>query len=276
MTNQPASEVQQRFAASFFAALGRALTEASGAPWRVSPPDPASSAEVAAPVRIRLTLAGSLQGEILLELQRAGALKLASKLLHEEETAEEFGTEHSDALLKAIQAAANEFAAALLEEHGAVTAEASSGSDSDSASGLTNIAEVVVADEDASRATISMLLDAALAQALASSPEAAKSFKGQVAATGSDGATLPPVNLKLVMDVELNVTLRFGRRQLSLREVLDLNSGSVIELDRQVDEPVELLLDGVVIARGEAVVIDGNYGLRVTEVPQPITYEVLR
>jgi len=83
------------------------------------------------------------------------------------------------------------------------------------------------------------------------------------------------VNLDLVMDVELNVTLRFGQRQLTLREVLELTSGSVVELDRQVDEPVELLLDGVVIARGEAVVIDGNYGLRVTEVSQPLSSAVL-
>ena len=82
-------------------------------------------------------------------------------------------------------------------------------------------------------------------------------------------------NLDLVMDVELNVTLRFGQRLLSLREVLDLNTGSVIELDRQVEEPVELLLEGKVIARGEAVVIDGNYGLRVTEVPQPISSRLL-
>ena len=78
------------------------------------------------------------------------------------------------------------------------------------------------------------------------------------------------------MDVELIVTLRFGQRQLALREVLELTSGSVVELDRQVDEPVELLLEGKVIARGEAVVIDGNYGLRVTEVPQPISAQVLQ
>lgn len=76
-------------------------------------------------------------------------------------------------------------------------------------------------------------------------------------------------NLDLVMDVELNVTLRFGQRQLALREVLELTSGSVVELDREVDEPVELILDGRVVARGEAVIIDGNYGMRVTQVVQP-------
>ncbi len=78
-------------------------------------------------------------------------------------------------------------------------------------------------------------------------------------------------NLGLVLDVELNVLLRFGQRQLTLREVLDLKSGSVVELDRRVDEPVELLLDGRVIARGEAAIVDGNYGLRVTEIVQPAT-----
>ena len=62
------------------------------------------------------------------------------------------------------------------------------------------------------------------------------------------------------------MTLRFGQRQLPLRDVLELTTGSVVELDRQLDEPVELILDGRVVARGEAVVIDGNYGIRVTEV----------
>ncbi len=76
-------------------------------------------------------------------------------------------------------------------------------------------------------------------------------------------------NLGMVLDVELNVLLRFGQRQLSLREILDLTCGSVVELDHRVDDPVELLLDGRVIARGEAAIVDGNYGLRVTEIVQP-------
>lgn len=86
-----------------------------------------------------------------------------------------------------------------------------------------------------------------------------------------DATPVDEANLGLVLDVELNVLLRFGQRQLTLREVLDLKCGSVVELDRRVDEPVELLLDGRVIARGEAAIVDGNYGLRVTEVVQPAT-----
>ena len=79
-----------------------------------------------------------------------------------------------------------------------------------------------------------------------------------------------PSKLNLVMDVELNVMLRFGQREMALSDILDLKMGSVVELDRKVEEPVELLLDGTVFARGEAVIIDGNYGLRITEVVQPM------
>jgi flagellar motor switch protein FliN/FliY len=97
-------------------------------------------------------------------------------------------------------------------------------------------------------------------------------------ADDSEAGTRPfhSANLKLVMDVELNVSLRFGQRQLPLREVLELTSGSVVELDRLVDEPVELLLDGKLVARGEAVIVDGNYGLRVTEIPQAVETHFLR
>ncbi len=71
------------------------------------------------------------------------------------------------------------------------------------------------------------------------------------------------------MDVELDVTLRFGRRSMLLREVLELDAGSVVELDRQVQESADLLLDGRLIAHGEVVVLDGNYGLRVLEIISP-------
>jgi flagellar motor switch protein FliN/FliY len=71
--------------------------------------------------------------------------------------------------------------------------------------------------------------------------------------------------LDMLMDVQLAMTLRFGTRKLLLREVLDLSPGAVVELDRGVHEPVDLLLDGKLVARGEVVVVDGNYGLRVTD-----------
>jgi len=74
------------------------------------------------------------------------------------------------------------------------------------------------------------------------------------------------VNVSMLEHVELDVSLRFGQRQLSLREIGELRSGSVVELDRYVQDPAELLLGDRVVARGEVVIVDGNYGLRVTEV----------
>jgi flagellar motor switch protein FliN len=73
-------------------------------------------------------------------------------------------------------------------------------------------------------------------------------------------------NYDLLLGVNLTLTLRFGRRMLPLRDILELNAGSVIELDREVHEPADLLLGDKIIARGQVVIIDGNYGLRITEV----------
>jgi flagellar motor switch protein FliN/FliY len=126
-----------------------------------------------------------------------------------------------------------------------------------------------LSDKDNAKVAFLVSADTQLLQTLSVKRAAADS--AQLAAVQSLFEMLPdPANLDVVMEVELDVTVRFGQRQLTLREVLDLSSGSVVELDRQVDEPVELLLDGRVIARGEAVVIDGNYGLRVTEVPHAL------
>jgi flagellar motor switch protein FliN/FliY len=83
-----------------------------------------------------------------------------------------------------------------------------------------------------------------------------------------NGATQQTVTRELgrVIDVPLTVTLRFGQRSMRLQEVLELNAGALVELDRQVEDPVDLILDERVIARGEVVIVDGNYGLRVTEI----------
>jgi flagellar motor switch protein FliN len=73
-------------------------------------------------------------------------------------------------------------------------------------------------------------------------------------------------NLALLLDVELQATIRFGQRDMLLREVFGLMPGAVVELNQFVNEPAELLVAGRLIARGEVVVVDGNFGLRVSEV----------
>ena len=72
-----------------------------------------------------------------------------------------------------------------------------------------------------------------------------------------------------LMDVGLDVKLRFGSRRMLLRDVLALSAGVVVELDSPLHSPVDLLLDGRLIAQGEVVIVDGKYGLRVTDVVDP-------
>jgi len=90
-----------------------------------------------------------------------------------------------------------------------------------------------------------------------------------VAASTDTAPSETPATLDLLKDVQLAMTLRFGSRTLLLRDVLQLAPGTVVELDRKVQDPVELLLDGRRIARGEVVVVEGSYGLRVTEICPP-------
>jgi flagellar motor switch protein FliN/FliY len=70
----------------------------------------------------------------------------------------------------------------------------------------------------------------------------------------------------LLLDVELPVSISFGRATLRLNDALKLITGSLVELDRNLSDPVELLINNCVIARGEVVVIEGNYGIRLTEI----------
>lgn len=73
-------------------------------------------------------------------------------------------------------------------------------------------------------------------------------------------------NLELLLDVEMMVSISFGRTQLPLQQVLKLNTGSVVELNRTVAEPVDIIVNNAVIARGEVVVVEGNFGVRVNQV----------
>ncbi len=75
--------------------------------------------------------------------------------------------------------------------------------------------------------------------------------------------------VELLLDVELEATLRFGCREMLLGEILDLGPGDVVELDRHVADPVDLIVGDKIVARGEVVLVNGNFGLRVTGVAEP-------
>jgi flagellar motor switch protein FliN len=87
--------------------------------------------------------------------------------------------------------------------------------------------------------------------------------------SGASPSPLCESGLDLLLDVELEATLRFGCRELLLGEVLDLGPGDVVQLDRTVRDPVDLVVGDKIVARGEVVLVNGNFGLRVTEVATP-------
>ncbi|PZS25858.1 MAG: flagellar motor switch protein FliN [Pseudonocardiales bacterium] len=75
--------------------------------------------------------------------------------------------------------------------------------------------------------------------------------------------------LDLLHDVEMEVTAELGRTRMTIRELLSLTPGAVVELDRAVGSPADLLVNGRLIARGEVVVIDEEFGIRITEIVSP-------
>ncbi len=85
-------------------------------------------------------------------------------------------------------------------------------------------------------------------------------------AAGPRGGPDGPAGLGRVRDIPLEVTVELGRTRLLIRDIMDLSAGSIIELDKIAGEPVDLLANGLLVARGEVIVIDDNFGVRVTEI----------
>jgi flagellar motor switch protein FliN/FliY len=77
------------------------------------------------------------------------------------------------------------------------------------------------------------------------------------------------LSLDLVLDISMPVTVELGRASITVRELLQLSTGSVVELNKQAGEPVDLYVRDVRFARGEVVVVDNNFGLRITEIINP-------
>lgn len=76
-------------------------------------------------------------------------------------------------------------------------------------------------------------------------------------------------NIGLILDVPLQITVELGRTKKSIKEILELSNGSIVELDKLAGEPVEIQVNGHFLAKGEVVVIDENFGVRITEIASP-------
>lgn len=90
------------------------------------------------------------------------------------------------------------------------------------------------------------------------------SFEDQTPAQGESNK-----NLDILMDIKLQLTVELGRTELPIKKVLELTRGSIIELEKVAGEPVELYANGKLVAHGEVVVIEDNFGLRITSITDP-------
>jgi len=105
-----------------------------------------------------------------------------------------------------------------------------------------------------------------LVQALLQENGEAPAAKTAAPAAEASQAGAPLPQYDLLLDVQLPVSVSFGRAMVPLKEVLKLSSGSIVELNRAVSEPVEVIVNNCVIARGEVVVVEGNYGVRIQQI----------
>lgn len=91
----------------------------------------------------------------------------------------------------------------------------------------------------------------------------------KLSSDAQDAATERDVNLDVVLDIPVTVSMEIGRARLSIRKLLQLNQGSVVELDRLAGEPLDVFVNGTLIAHGEVVVVNEKFGIRLTDVISP-------
>jgi flagellar motor switch protein FliN/FliY len=272
-TQSGADELLQTWAASFSEVLAQITASAVTCHVRTeAPPDltPPGETDFWAAV----TCSGALRGEMILRLAGATVLRLAQTFMSEPANSEAtLAADHREAVVELLRQVSGLVSSAAKARWGEIQllVELAPAAPSWS-SGGTFWLQIGKEGPD------SMALEFGLSAALVAELKAEKPAdvpalvaSSALSPSAAVGSALPPAEpgtgaLDLLMDVHLAMTLRFGAKTLLLREVLDLSPGAVVELDRKIEEPVDLLLDGRLVARGEVVVIDGNYGLRVTDV----------
>jgi flagellar motor switch protein FliN len=204
---------------------------------------------------------GAVRGEMSVRFPSASAIRLAQTFLSETEPAQEITAEHKEALEELLRQIAGLAATALAPNAGGEVQfhVAAASAPSWSAASTTYFrASGEASDAVTFEIQISSALSSALQPRVETPPPATRTPAPAPSLSASYGRLL---------DVGLDVKLRFGTRRMLLRDVLAFSAGLVVELDSHLHQPVDLLLDGRVIAQGEVVIVDGKYGLRVTDIP---------
>ena len=98
--------------------------------------------------------------------------------------------------------------------------------------------------------------------------QAAKAEFNDLQDGGADSAARD-VNLEVILDVPVTLSMEVGRTRIPIRNLLQLNQGSVVELDRAAGEPLDVFVNGTLVAHGEVVVVNEKFGIRITDVVSP-------
>jgi len=102
-------------------------------------------------------------------------------------------------------------------------------------------------------------------EALATEEQAGDDFESESLLTDLGQEVPDTANLDMLLDVGLEISVELGRTRMKFRDVLNLSNGSVVELSRQVSEPVDILVNGALLASGEVVVVDDHFAVRITK-----------
>jgi flagellar motor switch protein FliN len=220
--------------------------------------------------RVTCAISGALTGGITVAISDADATALARRLMGMEEDPS------PDAVIDTLGEVVGQAAGGLGQQPAAVGArirvEGSAQREGPVPSAAPTIFDVAMEDGTSLRFGCWVVLEESAQESVA---PAVSAFVAPAPASGpaptvrlaTPAAPAPPLdNLEVILDIELPLTVRFGKTELSLQALTQIGPGSVIDLDRSPDEPVEVLINEKVIARGEVVVVSGNYGVRVTEV----------
>jgi flagellar motor switch protein FliN len=107
-------------------------------------------------------------------------------------------------------------------------------------------------------------------QAVTEAPVAAEPQKAQIFQNlSAEGPPAAPGNLDLILDIPVQMTVELGRTKIAIRNLLQLAQGSVVELDGLAGEPMDVLVNGCLIAQGEVVVVNDKFGIRLTDIISP-------
>ena len=271
----PPSPKMQAYVQAWGTSVGRVLQEVAGAPHTWQELSPQSIRDSLAALKensisIQFEATQHLAGNQGFLLSKKDAVRLAQLLLAEpEDGSSALSDDHRDAIGELFRQFAGAAASALKTVAGGEVSFKWLGLDPFPGQPAAQVG-IQWVSPGLAPVTVIAELGSGLVAALNPAPPAAQALELPPPAPPPPSAVVRDPKLELLMDVELDVTLRFGERQMVLHDILDLSAGSVVELNQYVQDPVELLVGKKVIARGEVVVVDGSYGLRVTEIVSPM------